>query len=108
MATLIAVTSAKTFSIDRYIAMDADKSLYLAGVSLQAYLLFIVVRDFIISIGYFRRKDRDAFILIILTHYFASCLDMVLLGIILLWTTAALLSESTAAMLNDSLCPGGQ
>ena len=106
VTVIILISSVKTFSVDRHVAMEEYKSLYLAGVSLQAYLIFVVVRDYLISIGYFMRKDRDAFILVILTHYFASCLDNLLMGILLFWNSAALYG-SPETMLDENVCPGG-
>lgn len=88
--------------------MEADKSLYMASVCLQTYLLFIVAKDYLISIGYFRRTDRDAFILVILTHYFSSCLDIVLVTLILIWVTFAMFSEKAQVLLDANVCPGGQ
>ena len=106
VTVIVVMTSIKTFPVDRHIAMEEYKSLYLAGVCLQAYLLFVVVRDYLISIGYFMRKDRDAFILVLLTHYFASCLDNLLMSVLLLWTSASLYS-SPETLNDETVCPGG-
>ena len=50
---IITINAVHTFKLDKDEAMGTDKSLYLFGASLQGYWMFVVVRDLIISIGYF-------------------------------------------------------
>ena len=44
------------------------------------------------------KKDRDAFILVLLTHYFVSCLDIALMGILCIWGAITLKSDKMEVM----------
>ena len=45
-----------------------------------------MLRDTVISLTYFIKKERDGLILILLTHYCTSCIDIMFLGILFFWT----------------------
>jgi len=89
----IAVSAIYTFGTDKESAKAVSKNCYFAGVSIQGYFIFIVLRDVFISVKMFYRGRRDAFFITLFTHYFVSCIDNFLLGILMLWGSAALASD---------------
>jgi len=87
------------FSIDKISAVAKSKNLYYAGTLLQGYYCYIALRDLLITINVFfrwRGDSTDAFLTIVLLHYFASCLDNLALTGLTIWSAVALNSESGA------------
>ena len=77
-------------------ALDTGKGLYYAGNSLQSYYIYIVMRDSMLTLSHFIRGHNMAFAIVILAHYFMSCLDNLLLTGLTIWATVALNSSSAA------------
>lgn len=77
------------FTIDRKLALESGKSLYYAGVSLQGYFIYIVMRDTTLTLSHFVRGHQQGFLIVILAHYFMSCLDNLLLTGLAIWGTVA-------------------
>ena len=82
-----------TFRTDKDAAKEVSKNCYYAGVSIQCYFIYIVVRDVFIGVKMFYRGRRDAFFVLIFIHYFAACIDTFLLGIMMIWGSYALASD---------------
>ena len=79
------VTASVLFSQDSAVVREEDNALYLAGCCIQGYFLIIVLRDLLISITQFVKKERDALIKVFLIHYAAACVDLCLLGLLFIW-----------------------
>ena len=80
----------RIFNVDKELALDKGKALYYAGGSLQSYYIYIVLRDSLLTLSHFIRGHQMAFAIVILAHYFMSCLDNLLLTGLTIWGTVAL------------------
>lgn len=63
---------------------------------LQGYFIYIVLRDFLITLNVFIRggssnsRPNEAIIAVVLIHYFMSCLDNLVLSGLAIWGGIAL------------------
>ena len=83
-------------------------SLYAAGISIQVYLIGMILRDICIGILVFRKRARHCYILYKFTVFGFQCLcdDMLLFGL-LIWGCVALSRDQYQdAMANEDTCPG--
>ena len=86
----------RIFNVDKQLAIETGKSLYYAGSSLQSYFIYIVMRDTMLTLSHFARGHQQAFAIVILAHYFMSCLDNLLLTGLTIWGTVALNGSQAA------------
>ena len=80
-------------NIDEASAKEKSKPLYYAGNVIQGYWMYIVMRDVLITANHFIRGHQQAFAIVIVSHYFLSCLDNIFMTGIMIWATVALSSE---------------
>lgn len=95
-AIFLSVSAFFTFGTDKEAAKAVSKTCYYAGVSIQGYFIYIVLRDVFISLKMFYRGRRDVFFVALFTHYFAACIDNFLLGIMMIWGSCALASDEAS------------
>ena len=62
-----------------------DEGLYLAGVCLQGYFLFIVLREMVITATHFAKGERNSVRSVLTTHFYLAFLDILILGSFSLW-----------------------
>ena len=72
--------------MDRHEVMEANMQLYLCGVILQAYFCFVSVRDIAYNVYLYATKDRDCFFILLLHHCFISIIDIIIMGILVVWS----------------------
>ena len=75
------------YGANRTLAMGHDKGLYYAGVFLQTYWGYIVIRDFLLTVQFFIKGHQQAFAAVIALHYLMSCLDNLFLTGLTIWAT---------------------
>ena len=90
------VCAFKVYTVDKVLAQEQSKSIFFAGMFLQSYWIYIVFRDILITLNSFIRGRNEAFALVIALHYVTSCLDNLLMGGLLIWSSISLgMNEAT-------------
>ena len=80
-------------SVERDLATGTSKGLFLAGVFMQSYWCYIVMRDTVLTVSHFAKGHRQAFAAVIALHYLMSCLDNLLLTGLMIWGTVEINSS---------------
>ena len=77
-----------------------NKSLLCAGYILQCFFIFILLRDYLITIKTFKEAQRDSFLQVIAFHYCCSCIDNAFLSFLTIWARYELDSEEAKFISN--------
>ena len=85
-----------TFSVDRTTAIEKSKSIFYAGIFLQSYWIYIVLRDLMITINFFARGQglgTDVVLAVLVVHFFSACIDLLVLSGLSIWSSVAINSD---------------
>ena len=66
--------------------MEVNMQLYLCGIGLQTYWCFAALRDLAYNVYLYMTKDRDCFFILLLHHCFIAIIDIIIMGLIIVWS----------------------
>ena len=82
---MVTYTSSVIFAVDVSIVKDISTPLYNIGVSLQLLYIFFVVRDLIITLYFFIRRDYMGFWKVIVVHLGYLPIDCFFILLFCIW-----------------------